>query len=136
MSFVVLLQMYNDFDLTIGHIPSKPALFATQQLSMLFSNEELQTSTIEPSEKSGKQKLDPHRITLLFGMQTYPSIYSSQRKLEPFYALGIIVVLDVLNKVYGESKIKKTMNLINQAIKQKCLDKVKQKRRSQELSKN
>jgi hypothetical protein len=37
--------------------------------------------------------------------------------------------------VYGESKIKKTMNIINQAIKQKCLDKVKEKRR-QELAKN
>ena len=59
--------MYNETDLTKGHIPSKPALFATQRLSLLFSTVELQTCTIEPSEKSGKQKLDPERIAILFG---------------------------------------------------------------------
>lgn len=68
MFFYVLLQMYKDVDLTKGHIPSKPSLFATQRLSKLFSREELQTCTIDPSEKSGKQKLDPDRINILFGM--------------------------------------------------------------------
>ena len=51
---VVLLQMYDETDRSKGHIPSKPALFATQCLSMLLSNEELQTCTIEPSENGGK----------------------------------------------------------------------------------
>jgi ABC-type sulfate transport system substrate-binding protein len=52
-----------------------------------------------------------------------------------FISVWLTVISEALNKVYGESKIKKTMNIINQAIKQKCLDKVKEKRR-QELAKN
>lgn len=59
--------MYNGINLMTGHIPSKPALFATQKLSVLFTNEELQTQTIEPTKKSGKEPLDPQRIELLFG---------------------------------------------------------------------
>ncbi|XP_065060931.1 uncharacterized protein LOC135688139 isoform X2 [Rhopilema esculentum] len=95
--------IFKGIDLTSGHCPSKPNLFATQKLSVLFKNEEMETMTLDPSPKSGKGTLDPERISILF---------------------------DAVNAVYGEKKTAKWRESINKAIKQKCLDKLKIKRKT------
>eukprot|EP00112_Aurelia_sp_Birch-Aquarium-sp1_P010948 Seg2314.2 transcript_id=Seg2314.2/GoldUCD/mRNA.D3Y31 product="hypothetical protein" protein_id=Seg2314.2/GoldUCD/D3Y31 len=98
--------MYNGIDLTAGHCPSKPNLFATQRLSLIFTNAELEENTLDPSRKSGKGTLDPARIAILY---------------------------DALNAIYGEKKVIKWKESITKAIKQKCLDKLKLKRKFDEI---
>ena len=68
------LKIFNGIDLTSGHCPSKPNLFATQRLSVLFKNEEMETMTLDPSPKSGKGTLDPERISILFGELKFATV--------------------------------------------------------------